>query len=97
MIFAWIGAIAGGIIGVTGGIIGTYYSIKNTGSPRERAFMIRISILFWIVMIVFSGLLLFLPSPYRYFIWLPYSVVLFLFIRLGNKKQQKIREQEQEK
>lgn len=97
MIFAWIGGIAGGIIGVAGGIVGTYYSIKNTSSSRERAFMIKISILFWVVMIIFLGLLLFLPSPYRYFIWLPYSVVLFLFIRLGNRNQQKIREQDQEK
>ena len=28
-------------LGVLGGAIGTYFSIKNTSGPRERAFMVR--------------------------------------------------------
>jgi hypothetical protein len=31
-------------LGVLGGVIGTYFSVKNTSGPREQAFMIRVSI-----------------------------------------------------
>ena len=30
-----------------GGVVGTYFSIKNTNGPRERAFMIRASATCW--------------------------------------------------
>lgn len=35
-----VGGIIGGIIGLAGGAVGTYASIKNTGGPRERQFMV---------------------------------------------------------
>ena len=44
MNLGFVGGIIGGALGVLGGAIGTYFSIKNTSGPRERAFLIRISI-----------------------------------------------------
>ena len=38
-----IGAIAGSVIGVMGGVIGCGVSIMNATKPRERVLMIRIS------------------------------------------------------
>ena len=38
---AWIGAIAGAVIGLAGGAVGTWFSIRNTNGPRERAFMVK--------------------------------------------------------
>ena len=69
-----IGGIIGGIIDVAGGIIGTYFSIKNTNGPRERAFMIKVSTVFWIVGIIFIALLLLLQSPYKWLLWLLYGI-----------------------
>jgi len=92
--WGWIGGIAGGLIGVAGGIIGIYFSIKNTNGPRERAFMISFALVFWIAIVIFFGLLLARPNPYRWFMWIPYSILLPLGILFGNRKQQAIRQEE---
>ncbi|HHH76735.1 MAG TPA: hypothetical protein ENL03_06900 [Phycisphaerae bacterium] len=89
-----IGGLVGGIVGVAGGVIGTYCSIKNTKGPRERVFMIKSAVVCWIAALVFLGLLFVLPNPYRWFMWLPYGILLPLGIIYGNKKQQAIRQEE---
>lgn len=90
----WVEGIAGGILGLVGGIIGTYYSIKNVNGPLERSLMIRSAVVCWIAILVFLSLLLGLPSPYRFFMWIPYSLLLPMGIILGNRMQQAIRRQE---
>ncbi|HPR63371.1 MAG TPA: hypothetical protein PK014_04050 [Thermoanaerobaculia bacterium] len=89
-----IGGIIGCVIGVIGGLIGTYASIRNTLGPKERAFAIRASIIGWIAAIIFLVLLFVLPSPWRYFLWVPYSILLPLGILYWNRTQQRIREEE---
>ena len=89
-----IGGILGGVLGIAGGIFGTYFSIKNTNGSRERAFMIKASVIGWIAILVFLGLMFVLPNPYRYFLWIPYGILLHLGIVTGNRKQQKIRREE---
>ena len=90
-----VGGIIGGILGLAGGAIGTYASIKNTGGPRERQFMVRVAVVAWIVITLFLVLLFVLPSPYRWLIWIPYGVALPLAIVSLNRKQQAIRLEEQ--
>ncbi len=90
----WIGGIAGGVIGLIGGIIGTYFSIKNTNGPRERAFMVKASVVCWIAVILFLGLMFAVPVPYRLFLWIPYVFLLPLGIKFGNRAQQRIRREE---
>lgn len=89
-----IGGIAGGILGLLGGIAGAYFSIKNTNSQRERAFVIKCSVVCFIAISVFCALMLTLPSPSRHFLWIPYSILLPWGIVVGNRKQQRIRETE---
>lgn len=90
-----VGGIIGGMIGLAGGAVGTYVSIKNTGGPRERQFMVRVAIAAWIGITLFLVLLFVLPSPYRWFIWIPYGVTLPLAIVFLNRKQQAIRSEEE--
>ena len=90
----WIGGIAGGVLGLMGGIIGTYFSIKNTHGPRERAFMIKASLVCWIGILLFLALLFALPNPYRFLVWVPYSILLPVGIRFGNRVQQRLRKEE---
>jgi hypothetical protein len=76
--------ILGGIIfsvspGVLGGAVGTYFSIKNTSGPRERAFMIRVSIFTWIAVSIFVAASMQLPKPYNR-LWIPYGIALPLTI-----------------
>ncbi len=89
-----IGGIVGGAIGLAGGAIGTYFSIRNTNGPRERAFMIKASLIAWIAVTAFLAGLLLLPKPYNWFMWLPYGIALPLGIRWCNQRQQEIRTEE---
>lgn len=88
---ALIGAIIGCIIGFAGGVIGTYFSIKNTKGPKERAFMVKASVVVWIAIGVFLAMLLLLPNPYRWFMWIPYGILLPLGIIFLNKRLAQIR------
>lgn len=90
----YLGGIFGSILGFAGGIFGTYCSIRNTNGPLERKFMIRASLLMWISLLIFLDLLISLPSPYRFLVWIPYGILLPLGIRYSNKRQQEIKASE---
>jgi len=94
VMWGWIGGIAGGVIGLAGGVVGTYFSIKNSNGPRERSFLIKSAVVCWIAILFFLGLLLALPNPYRWFMWIAYSILLPLGIIYANREQQAIRQQE---
>ena len=92
-----IGGIIGGGLGLMGGIFGTYCSIKNTNGPKEKAFMIKASVIGWIGIIVFLILMFLLSNPYRFYLWIPYGIILPVAIIKGNKIQAKIRQEESNK
>lgn len=89
-----VGAIVGSAVGVAGGVIGTYFSIKNTHGPRERSFMIKCSVVAWIAILAFVALMILAPSPYKWFLWLPYGVALPIAITRANKTQARLRANE---
>ena len=89
-----IGGIIGSGLGLIGGVIGTWFSIKNTNGPRERAFMVKVSAIVWIGVTAFLAGLLLLPKPYNWFMWLPYAIALPLGIRGCNRRQLTIRAEE---
>lgn len=92
--WGWIGGIAGAVIGLAGGIVGSCFSIRNTCGPAERSFMIRAVVVCWIAVLAFLALVIVLPGPYRWFMWIPYSILLPLGIIHGNRRQQAIRREE---
>lgn len=87
----YIGGILGSVLGFAGGVFGTYCSIKNTKGPLERKFTIKASIVGWIAVMIFLALLLSLPTPHRFFLWIPYGILLPIGIRYWNKRQAEIR------
>lgn len=89
-----LGGIIGGVLGVAGGAIGTYFSITNTNGPKERAYMIKASVVAWVAIGVFLVLLLTLPKPYGYLMWVVYGIALPLGIFKLNKKQAELRARE---
>jgi len=89
-----VGGIVGGAIGVIGGLLGTYFSIKNTNGPREQAFVIKASIVGSLAIAAFLAALFLLPSPYRHWLWGAYIILLVLGILKWNKKQAQIRREE---
>jgi len=89
-----IGAIAGSVIGIFGGIVGTYFSIKNTNGPKERSFVVKASAFTWVAVAIFLSALLLLPSPYNHLMWVPYGLLLGFGIRKFNETQKRIRDDE---
>ena len=89
-----IGIIIIGIIGLLGGIFGSYFSIKRTNSPKEKSFIIKIVIAGWLGIIIFLALLTLIPAPYRMFLFVPFSIIMSIAIIKGNKIQAKIRKEE---
>ncbi len=89
-----IGGIAGGVIGLIGGIVGTYAAVRNTSGPKERAFVIKASLIGWAGIIVFISILLYFPEPWNTLAWIAYGILLPLAIIKWNKTQQKINQEE---
>lgn len=87
-------AIAGSAIGIFGGIVGTYFGIKNTNGPKERSFVMKASALTWVTVVIFLCALLLLPSPYNSLMWAPYGLLLGFGIRKFNETQKRIRDAE---
>ncbi len=88
------GGLIGGMLGVLGGVVGTYFSIKNTAGPRERMFMVQVAIVAWIGVTAFLLGLLMLPRPYNFLLWVPYAIALPLGIIWSNRRQRTIRSEE---
>ncbi len=89
-----IGGIIGGVLGIGGAIIGTYFSIKNTQSKKEKDYMIKASFCCWVGIIAFLALLFLLPKPYNWLAWIPYSLLLPSFVIGVNRQLAKIRKEE---
>ncbi len=90
------GAVLGPIIGIMGGIFGAWCSIKSTRSPRERRFMIRMTVLLWVLLCGLVGvpLVLMLTKVVpAWFYWTCFTVFFCILIPLifwGNRQQQQI-------
>ena len=87
----WIGGIFGGVVGTMGGVLGTYLSIKSAEGPIECAFIKKTAVITWITVSVFLGLLLTLPKPYNYLLWIPYGITMLIGIPKLRKKHTEIR------
>lgn len=88
------GAIAGTVVGVLGGAIGTYFSIHNAKSAKERRFVIRWALAFILGISLFLGGLFLTPASVRYLLWIPYGIVLTLAIRFCNTAHAKLQSDE---
>lgn len=87
-----IGGIAGGAIGLMGGAIGTYFSIKNVRTEAERRFMIRCAVAMWIGLVGFVILPACLvvaklvPSWAAWCLWLPFMLIAIRMIPRLNRR-----------
>lgn len=79
---ALVGAILGPILGLLGGIFGSWMSIKHTRSPRERKFMVKMSIIVWLMLLLLIGLPLGLAIAGVIPKWVYWSVFVVFFVVL---------------
>jgi hypothetical protein len=90
----WIVGIGGGVLGMAGGIFGTWCSIRNTSGPRERAFVVKASILCWLLVITFIFLQVAVPFPHKWLLWSAYAILLPLGVAYWNRRQRGLRQEE---
>ncbi len=94
------GAILGPVLGLLGGVLGSWCSIKNTSSARERRFMIRMTLLIWLLLFVLAGLPLTLALAGVVPAWLCWScagaffTLLLPLIFWSNARQRRIQIEE---
>lgn len=86
-----IAAIAGSLMGITGGLLGTYASLSNAKTDEERRFLIWASIALWSGILLFIVLLMVTPLTFRWMIWGIYALTLPIAIRLINRRQERLR------
>lgn len=85
-----IGGIIGSVLGILGGLVGTYFSIRNTNSPRERRFVIRAAILVCFALGLTALAVFYLPTL-RALAWVPICVMVVVGVPLWNRRQEMIR------
>ncbi len=90
------GIVISSLLGLAGGVVGTYFSIRNTRGRKERSFMIKVAIILWCGVTAFIVLWLVLPNPYRWFLWIPYGILLPITIFGINRRQAEIRQKEEQ-
>ncbi|MHC4694157.1 MAG: RNA polymerase sigma factor [Planctomycetota bacterium] len=94
------GAVLGPLLGLLGGIFGTWMSIKNTSSARERRFMITMSIACWIglVLLIAVPLVLALTGVIPKWAYWTFFTIFFVLlvpsIVCGNARQRQIQIEE---
>ena len=93
-IATWGGALLGAFLGLLGGAIGCYFSIKNTKGPRERAFVIKGCVACLLLVAGFVVGLWLVPGIYKAVLGVAYLGALMVGIALWNKRQTQIRFEE---
>lgn len=88
-----VGGIAGGALGLLGGVIGTYASIRNTHGPRERAFMVRCACGMWLALACMMLAAYLLPVGWRPLALAPVMGLGFVIPKV-NRAQRRIFEEE---
>jgi hypothetical protein len=92
-----IGAVLGTVVGIGGGIFGTYCSIKNTTTATERRFMVGYAIVIWLAIIFliflpgFLSLLGIIPSWSQWALFVLFFLLLVPSIGWANRRQATLR------
>lgn len=84
----------GAAVGILGGAVGTYCSIKHTNGFRERRLMVRASVMIWAALGSLAALSVLLPRALPW-IWILFFGLLPLGIAHLNRRQREIRDEEQ--
>jgi len=75
-------------IALIGGGVATYANVRNARGPRERAFVWRVCVAGWSLIVSMLALMYLLPAPYRYLTVFVYFVICpWLIYRWSNTHQ----------
>ena len=85
------GALIGSTIGIIGGLVGTVCAIANTKTVEERSFVMKCTLILWIVVMAFICGLVFVPKLYTHYLWMPWALVMSFGIRWMNRRSHELR------
>ncbi|WP_353565564.1 hypothetical protein [Haloferula sargassicola] len=88
-----IAGITGSVLGVAGGLIGTYFSYRRARSARERRFVIRTSTATFVFVGSFLAILILFPQA-RPMVFPSYVLVLSGGMILLDRRWRRIRKEE---
>lgn len=75
-------------VALIGGGVATYANVRNARGPRERAFVWRVCVAGWSLIVSMLALMYLLPAPYRYLTVFVYFVICpWLIYRWSNTHQ----------
>ena len=79
------------LVAIAVGTMASYHSYRGARGPRERAYVLRVSLYFWGLILSMLGLVYYLPSPYRFAPAAAYFIGLPLLVYRWAKNHQLIR------
>lgn len=85
--------VIGAALGIVAGLVGTYFSIRNTRGARERRFVICVAVVAWVTLAILAAAVFLLPSMRG---WVPIVLVFMVVVGvpLMNRRQEIIRRED---
>jgi hypothetical protein len=78
-------AIIGSCIGVLGGVIGTFYSIKRAKNQIQKKQTIILALILWLIIFICIGLFFIIPNPFKVTSFIPCWISLPFLIKWARK------------
>lgn len=78
-------------VAISGGIVATYYNVRNVSGPKERVFVVQVCTVSWLIVLSLLLFAYFLPSPHRFVVAGLYLIVCPLMVFRWTNKHQLIR------
>ena len=79
-----LGATLGSVIGVAGGLLGTWMALRNVACTAQRIFLRKAAVLCWLGVLTFTATTLLIPAPGKWLLWTAYGPLLLWFTRYAN-------------
>ena len=76
---------------ILGGVVATYYNVRNVSGPKERVFVIQVCTVSWMIVVSLLLFAYFLPSPHRFVVAGLYLIICPLMVYRWTNKHQLIR------
>jgi len=89
-------AYGGAAIGVLGGTAGACYGIRRLNLEEERALMWRFLLVLLLLMALFAIGFLLIPGYYRFLVFIPFGIGIFVLVRHTNRTRTDLHTAQQE-
>ena len=79
------------LLAVGVGLLASFHNVRNSKGPKEKAYVLRVCVIFWVLILSLLALVYYLPAPYRYIATFAYFVACPVFVYKTSKTHQLIR------